>query len=52
MALVVDASVDLDQPIDDCFYLALARRENAALITADESLLAAARPARIKGRRL
>ena len=45
-------AVDGRHPIYDCFYLALARRENAALITADEDMIAAARKAKIKVRRL
>ena len=48
MALAIDGR----HPIYDCFYLALARRENAALITADEAMIAAARKAKIKVRRL
>jgi predicted nucleic acid-binding protein len=42
----------LPHPIYGCFYLALAQRENAAIVTADERLFAAARKARIKVRRL
>jgi predicted nucleic acid-binding protein len=42
----------LDQPIYDCFYLALAERETASLVTADARLFAAARKARIKARML
>jgi predicted nucleic acid-binding protein len=45
-------AIDLRHPIYDCFYLALAQRENAAIITADERMLAAARKARIKARLL
>ena len=45
-------AIDLRHPIYDCFYLALAQRENAAVVTADERLLAAARKARIKARLL
>ena len=48
MALAIEGR----HPIYDCFYLALARRENAALITADEAMIAAARKAKIKVRRL
>ena len=29
----------LDHPVDDCIYLALARREAAALLTADQKLM-------------
>jgi predicted nucleic acid-binding protein len=42
----------LPHPIYDCLYLALAQREHAAVVTADERLFAAARKARIKARRL
>ncbi len=45
-------AIELQHPIYDCFYLALAQRENALLITADERLLSAARRARLKARRL
>jgi predicted nucleic acid-binding protein len=48
MALATDGR----HPIYDCFYLALARRENAVLVTADEDMIAAARKAKIKVRRL
>ena len=43
---------DLSHPIYDCVYLALAQRENAALITADDRLVAAARKAKIRVKRL
>jgi predicted nucleic acid-binding protein len=39
-------------PIYDCFYIALAERENAPLITADERQLDVARKAKVKVRRL
>lgn len=45
-------SLDLAHPIYDCFYLALAERENAPLVTADEAMIAAARKAKIKVRRI
>jgi predicted nucleic acid-binding protein len=45
-------SIDLAHPAYDCFYLALAERENAPLVTADETMLAAARRAKIKVRRI
>jgi predicted nucleic acid-binding protein len=48
MALAIDGR----HPVYDCLYLALARRENAALVTADEAMIAAARKAKIKVRRL
>jgi predicted nucleic acid-binding protein len=41
-----ELAVELDHPIYDCFYLALAERERAPLITADRRLLAAARRAK------
>jgi len=36
-------AVDLKHPIYDCFYLALAERERAPLISADKRLIAAGR---------
>lgn len=39
-------------PIYDCFYLALAERENCILVTADEDMIAVARRAKIKVKRL
>jgi predicted nucleic acid-binding protein len=39
----LEIAVSLKHPIYDCFYLALARRENAPLITADKRLAAAAK---------
>src|SRR5437660_5306901 len=47
-----ELALRLDQPIYDCFYLALAERESAALITADERLFAAARKGRIRAKLL
>jgi predicted nucleic acid-binding protein len=40
-------AIELNHPIYDCFYLALAERERCPLITADKRLLAAAK--RVKG---
>jgi predicted nucleic acid-binding protein len=45
-------AINLQQPIYDTFYLALAVRENAAIVTDDQRLLAAARKARIKAKLL
>jgi predicted nucleic acid-binding protein len=45
-------AIDLGHPVYDCFYLALALREDATLITADERMFAAARKAKIKVKRL
>ena len=45
-------AVELQHPIYGCFYIALAEREQATLITADEGMIAAARKAKIKVRRL
>ncbi|WP_088345995.1 MULTISPECIES: type II toxin-antitoxin system VapC family toxin [Rhodomicrobium] len=45
-ALHLDAarmSYDLNHPIYDCFYLALAERESAALLTADRKMAVVAR---------
>lgn len=47
LTLLADASleiaVSLNHPIYDCFYLALARREGAPLVTADKRLAAIAK---------
>lgn len=48
MALALDGH----HPIYDSFYLVLARRESVPLITADEAMVAAARKAKVKVRRL
>ncbi|MFL6949285.1 MAG: type II toxin-antitoxin system VapC family toxin [Xanthobacteraceae bacterium] len=48
----ITLAIDLRHPIYDCFYLALAQRENTAIVTADERLFAAARKARIQARLL
>lgn len=45
-------AIELRHPIYDCFYLALAQRENALLVTADEAMIAVARKAKIKARRI
>jgi predicted nucleic acid-binding protein len=42
----------LRHPIYDCFYLALAQREGASLVTADNKMLGAAKQARVKVRGL
>ncbi len=39
-------ATDLDHPIYDCFYLALAERERCAMVTADQRLLSAAKRAK------
>lgn len=38
----LEIAVTLNHPVYDCFYLALARRESAPLVTADRRLAAAA----------
>ena len=48
----LELAIALRHPIYDCFYLALAERENAPLATADEAMIAAARKAKIKVRRI
>ena len=40
-------AIELDHPIYDCFYLALAERERAPVISADKRLMAAGK--RVKG---
>jgi predicted nucleic acid-binding protein len=46
-ARALDLAVAVDHPIYDCYYLALAERERAPLMTADNRLLTASR--RLKG---
>jgi predicted nucleic acid-binding protein len=48
----LELAIDLRHPIYDCFYLALAEREAAALVTADTRLLAVAKTAKVKVRQL
>jgi predicted nucleic acid-binding protein len=43
-------AIELNHPVYDCFYLTLAAREKAPLVTADETMLAAARKAKIEVR--
>ncbi len=43
----LDIALELDHPIYDCFYLALAERERCSLVTADKRLLAAGK--KLKG---
>lgn len=45
-ANALQLSIDLKHPIYDCFYLALAERERAPLISADKRLLAASKRAK------
>jgi predicted nucleic acid-binding protein len=45
-------SLELSHPIYDCLYLVLAQRERVPIVTADENMIAAARKARIKVRRI
>ncbi|MEX2034071.1 MAG: type II toxin-antitoxin system VapC family toxin [Xanthobacteraceae bacterium] len=44
----LELAIDLRHPIYDCFYLALAERENTKCVTADERLIAVAKKAKIK----
>jgi predicted nucleic acid-binding protein len=44
-ARALELALDLNHPIYDCFYLALALRENAPLVTADARLREAAQRA-------
>ncbi len=52
MMTALSFATDLRHPIYDCFYLALAEREAATLITADERLLTAAKKTKIKAKAL
>lgn len=45
-------SADLRHPIYDCFYLALAERERAPIVSADAKFLAAAKRLKIEARTL
>ena len=45
-------ALELNHPVYDCVYLALASREGIPLVTADERLFEAARRARIEARML
>jgi predicted nucleic acid-binding protein len=45
-------AIELEHPIYDCFYLALAEREKLELVTADGKLRAAARKAKVRVRAL
>ena len=48
----LEFAVELQHPIYDCLYLALAEREHAELVTADERMFAAAQKAKVKARLL
>jgi predicted nucleic acid-binding protein len=47
-----EIALDLRHPIYDCFYLALAEREQMELVTDDKKLIAVAKKARVKVRAL
>lgn len=48
----LEFAIRLDHPIYDCFYLALAERENVALVTDDRRLLAKAKEVKVKAQAL
>ncbi len=49
----VEIAIELRHPIYDCFYLALAERERAPIVSADDKLLAAAKRMKsVEGRRV
>ena len=48
----LEIAIELRHPIYDCFYLALAERERAPLVTADSRLLAGAKRAKVKAKKL
>ncbi len=48
----LELAIDLNHPIYDCFYLALAEREGSELITADARMFTMARKAKVKAKRL
>ena len=48
-----EIAIELRHPIYDCFYLALAERERAPIVSADDKLLGAAKKMKgVEGRRL
>jgi predicted nucleic acid-binding protein len=51
-AAAIKLAVDLEHSIYDCFYLALAEREHAELITADKRFFAVARKVKVKAKLL
>jgi len=52
-ARATEIAIELQHPIYDCFYLALAERERAPIVSADGKLLAAAKRMKgVEGRRL
>jgi predicted nucleic acid-binding protein len=48
-AVTAEAALQLDHPVYDCFYLALAERERLDLITADDRLYRKTRRTRFAG---
>lgn len=48
----LEFAIDLNHPIYDCFYLALAEREGVTLVSADAPLVAKAKKAKVKARML
>jgi predicted nucleic acid-binding protein len=49
----LELAIDLSHPIYDCFYLALAEREGAPIVSADAKLLGAAKKMKgVEGRKL
>jgi predicted nucleic acid-binding protein len=52
-ARATEIAIELNHPIYDCFYLALAERERAPIISADAKLLGAAKKMKgVEGRKL
>jgi predicted nucleic acid-binding protein len=52
LARAITLAITFHHPIYDCFYLALAEHEGSLLVTADEDMIAVARKAKIKVKRL
>jgi predicted nucleic acid-binding protein len=53
LARALEVAMELSHPIYDCFYLALAERERAPIVSADAKLLGAAKKMKgIEGRKL
>jgi predicted nucleic acid-binding protein len=51
-ARATELAIELRHPIYDCFYLALAERERATLVSADGKMLAAAKKAKVTAKKL
>ncbi len=48
----LEFAIERDHPIYDCFYIALAEREHAEMVTADERMFTVARKVKVKAKLL